>query len=282
MLPTHRCERVAIIGCGYVGTATGRRLVAEGADVLGTTTSPERFDDLSQVGIHPRLLRVDQPERLRDVCAKVDTVIIAVAAGRRNNYSDVYATGAKNVITAIAGTPVRRIIYTSSTRVYSEDNGLWVDEKTPTVSIDDASVALIDAERTLLDGEANLDISTSILRLGGIHGPGRELSPRICASAGTSRGDGDMFVNLVDVRDIVSVIVALTRISHHGVLNVTDGAPITRRRLYDRELNARELPPINWLCPSEKKLGKRVRNDRVTELLGLSFRVFATPNDPTT
>jgi nucleoside-diphosphate-sugar epimerase len=279
MLPAHRCERVAIIGCGYVGMATGRRLVVEGTDVLGTTTTPERFGELSQVGIQPSLARVDQ-EILRDICATVDTVVITVAAGRHNNYSDVYATGAKNIIAAITGTSVQRIIYTSSTRVYSENNGAWVDENTPTVSIDDASAALIDAERTLLDGGAKLDISTSILRLGGLHGPGRELAPRICAAAGTTRSDGDMFVNLVDVRDIVSVIVALTRISHHGVLNVTDGAPITRRRLYDRELDARELPPITWLASPEKKLGKRVRNDRVSELLGLSFRVFGNPDDP--
>ncbi len=250
----------------------GQQLVADGVDVLGTTTTPERCAQLTQVGIHPVLARLDQVDALRDVLSGRDTIILTIAAGRgRGNYHDVYATGSKNIVATLAGTSVRRLIYTSSTRVYGEDAGAWVDEDTPTLSVDGASAALIEAEQRLLDGGLRLGVPTSILRLGGIHGVGRELSPRICAAAGSSRSDGDAFVNLIDARDLVAVMAALTKITHHGILNVVDGAPMLRRELYDGELLAKGLPPISWDPPPEKKLGKRVRNDRVTELLGLSF-----------
>lgn len=280
MKSTPRFRRFAIVGCGYVGTAAGRALVTDGCDVVGTTTRPERFAELSKVGITPAVARVDQIEKLRELFVDRDAVLVCMAAGRRRgDYHAVYAQGARNIVAALTDTPVERIIYTSSTRVYHEDHGGWVDEASPTVAVDEASEALIDAEDTLLEGGRKIGASTSILRLGGIHGAGRELTEQIRAAAGSSRDDGDEFVNLIHAPDIVDAIVGLTRVAHHGLLNLTDGRPTARRVLYDRILAAYQLPPITWRPTFQSKLGKRVRSDRVRELLGVCFKPAISPED---
>jgi nucleoside-diphosphate-sugar epimerase len=184
-------------------------------------------------------------------------------------------------VAACRDTPVRRIAYTSSTRVYAQDDGGWVDEDSPTEPPDDDGRALVQAERTLLDAPGNgflfPDSTVAILRLGGIHGPGRELSSRIHRAASSERIDGDAFVNLIHLNDIVEVMVLIPETRYHGVINVCDGRPMLRRELYDREIARAGLEPIRWgrrdrggSGAGGPPRGKRVSNDRLRQLLDLT------------
>jgi len=271
-------KRVAIVGCGYVGMAVGRRLVADGAELVVTTTTPARCRSLCEMGFIPVVARLDQVEVLRTLLVGCDAVLLTVSAGRgAKRYRRVYAEGAKNLVLALGGSGVRRIIYTSSTRVYRENAGGWVDENSSTRQVDSAGQALVEAENTLLNGGAKMGASTSVLRLGGIHGPGRDLVERIWAAAGSTRNDGEAFVNLVNVLDVVETIARLIPLQHHGVLNVTDGKPLVRRSLYDYHLKAHGRSPIHWQSSPDRTPGKRVVNRLVCELLGMSFTPAPAP-----
>jgi len=273
-------RRIAIIGCGYVGSAVGEALARTDWDVHGTTTSPTKTAALEARGIVPHVLEVADVTALHDLFSECDHVLLSVAAGRRGrDYRSVYLAGAENVRRAVVGTPVFRIVYTSSTRVYGQDDGSWVDEESPTEPVDDNGRVLLKAERTLLGGDSGNggagDPCVSVVRLSGIYGPGRDPSARILQSAGQERSDGDAYVNLIHLDDIVAALVKLLSTRHHGVLNLSDDAPVTRRDYYDRIIADASLPPIRWLRPDgPPHLGKRIRNSRIKQTLGLTMQHY--------
>ncbi|MHC4696053.1 MAG: SDR family oxidoreductase [Planctomycetota bacterium] len=298
-------KRIAIIGCGYVGCALGETLVRAGHDVIGTTISPQRVAGIEARGIRPVVLEHAQTDRLHTLLSDCDAVYLTLAAGRkRGDYRKVYLEGVKNLLQACEGTPVKRIIYTSSTQVYGQENGTWVDESSPTEPQTENGRILLAAEQALLEGTCAVirpanrpaagfstptggprrdsrssdnsrssEVCATVVRLGGIHGPGRDLIERVRAAADKERSDADAYVNLIHRDDIVTALVRLLEVPYGGVLNLTDDTPIQRRELYDRIITAADLPPVRWTMGDvSPSLGKRVRNTLIKRTLGLTLQ----------
>ena len=115
--------------------------------------------------------------------------------------------------------------------------------------------------------------SATVVRLSGIYGPGRDPAKRIRSLAGTELTGGDVYVNMVHLDDIIAALEALLDLPHHGVLNLSDDCPTTRREFYDRTIAEGGLEPIRWLPgPAPPNLGKRVRNDLIKRTLTLVLR----------
>lgn len=269
---------VAVIGCGYIGAQLARSLAADGHDVLGTTRTPERLVELRQLGITAETLDVADQDRMKSLLAGRQVVYLTVAAGRRDaNYERVYLAAARNLASAAGSTGIARIVYTSSTSVYGQDNGEWVTEDSPTAPDSENGRILSRTERTLLD--LSLPNGVTIVRLAGIYGPRRELERFAAAAAGSTRDDGDAWVNLVHRDDVVDALVRLLPLTHHGVVNLANDQPTIRRELYDRLIESAGLSPITWIGQSASAgSGKRVSNQRIKELLGLQLR-HPTPWD---
>lgn len=268
---------IAIVGCGYVGSALARALIALGRRVLGTTTTPARCDALANDSIEPVVLTLSDKTAVRDLLNRCDAAVLCMAPNRNaRDYRAVYLDGIRHVVDAIAGTPITRIIYTSSTRVYGFDDGRWVDETTPPQPADDNGAILLAAEQALLEGIASQshsrETTATVLRLGGIHGPGRDLIDRAKRLTERSPSGGRSFVNLSHRDDIVTAIVKLLDIPHDGVLNCVGNDPRTRRDLYDGIVTAHGLAAIQWSDLGNESRGKRVRNERIKKLLGLDLR----------
>ncbi|MFQ5461809.1 MAG: SDR family oxidoreductase [Phycisphaerae bacterium] len=267
--------RIAIIGCGYVGTQLARRLLAEGHDVWGTTTTSQRQAGLAAAGIAVRRLRLDHTDQLHELFLDRDAVVCCAGVGTSGDYREVYLAGMHSLLAAVVGTNVRRVVYTSSTRVYGQSDGRWVDESCEPEPADERGRVLLQAECVLLDAASAMGSSGSaaVLRLGGIHGPGRELSERIRRASGMAMPNADAFVNLIHVDDVVSALALLCTSSYAGALNLVDDRPEPRRQLYDRVLAERRLAPVRWIDSSDRhnSLGKRVRNTLIKTTLGLKL-----------
>jgi len=261
---------VAIVGCGYVGSALGVTLARRGVAIVGTTTSPGRADELAASGIRPVVLEVADVCALRSCVTDCGTVFLMVAPGGRDgDYRAVYLEGVRNLLLAAAGSGVRHIVLTSSTSVYGQDDGGWVDETCPTEPVRENSRVLLEAERALLAGAKTQGISATVLRLSGIVGPGRQAGGRAARYAGQERDDGEVYVNLIHRDDIVAACVTLLDRPYDGVLNLSGDAPILRRKLYDRANEAAGLEPIRWRSSGDAVRGKRVANRRIKRELGL-------------
>lgn len=270
--------RVVIIGCGYVGSALGRRLVVDGYDVVGTTTSSQRVATIGALGITPVVLDTADVGRLGHVLQDRDAAVLCVAPrAEQRDYRVTYLQTARNLIEAARLTTVSRFIYTGSTRVYPQNDGEWVDENSPTQPTAENARILLETEHVLLDGAKSLGadrpVSAVVLRLGGIYGPGRGALDSIFRSAGRQRDDGDFYLNRIHVDDIVAALAALLGSDFQGVLNLCDDHPQTRRSFFDAALASADLSPIEWTSSSDRKnRGKRVRNDLIKTTLGLVLR----------
>ncbi len=265
--------RVAILGCGYLGSALARRLIRDGHNVVATTTTPDRVAEIEALGARAVVVELAQTDQCGDVLADRDVAILTAGAARaKRSYGEVYLQGARSLIQAAAGSPVRRIIYTSSTRVYGQDDGEWVDETSPTEPESENGRVLAETERCLLEGARALDATCAVARLSGISGPGRDPRERVRARAGQELSGGSVYVNLVHVDDVVSAMAALVASAFGGVMNVTDDHPTLRRDYYDKLIAAAGLTPIRWDdAPGAPVRGKRVRNDLMKRTLDISL-----------
>lgn len=161
--------KVLIMGCGYIGTHLGELLVKNGHSVWGVKRKIETLPSV----IKPikvdvmNITDTDLPEGL-------DYVFYMVSP---DGYSDdaykiAYEHGIRNLLFALekAYQKPKRILMVSSTGVYGQQKGEWVDESSKTEPLDFAGFRVLTGEDIFLDST----FVVSIIRLGGIYGPGRE------------------------------------------------------------------------------------------------------------
>jgi len=258
--------KVAIVGCGYVGTAVARHWKQQGLDVLVTTTREERVAELSAVASRVEVLTGGERDRLKAVLADRQVVLLCVASKRGASYADTYLNTAKTVASVLPETSVEQLIYTSSCSVYGQHNGAWVAELMPPMPITDNGKIIEQTEETLL-AATSPQRKICVLRLGGIYGPGRELEKIYSRAAGTTRpGKGEEATNWVNLTDIVSGIGWAREKELAGIYNLVQEEVPTVKSLVDRVCDQHNLAPVTWdeSQPSTRK-NVRVSNRKIKE-----------------
>jgi nucleoside-diphosphate-sugar epimerase len=160
-------RRVLIAGCGDLGTALGLRLRAAGWQVSGVRRHPEALP----AGIQPIAADLGDPGSLGVLRGqRFEHVVLAGAPGgfEEAAYRRVYVDGVRNALAALEGEP--GVLMVGSTGVYHQEDGSWVDEDSPTEPRGFSGRALLEGEAALRDLAGD---RASVLRLGGIYGPGR-------------------------------------------------------------------------------------------------------------
>ncbi len=196
--------RILIVGCGYVGGALARRLLAAEHSVFGLRRDVSALPE----GVEGIEADISRAGAIGVLPGGLDAVVFAVGAKRRDPevYRSVYLDGLGQLLRALAeeGQRPGRVLFTSSTSVYGQSRGEWVDESSPTHPRDFAGELMLSAERLLF---ASPFASTS-LRLGGLYGPGRErLLERI--RAGRASEGPPRFTNRIHRDDAAGAIAHL-------------------------------------------------------------------------
>ncbi len=230
-----------IIGCGYVGLQVAQKWLEQGHTVSALTRSELHADKFTTLGIKPIIGDITQPESLKNL-PQTDTLLYAVGFDRSANRSrhEIYVTGLNHVLSEIKGR-TQKIIYLSSTSVYGQSSGEWVDETSECTPQRENGQICLEAEQLfekqgLISAEEDLTISRAvILRLAGIYGPGRLLARMEQIKAGEPLlGRPDAYLNLIHVTDIVNTILKFdTDIKLESHYLVSDNCPITRQEYYE-------------------------------------------------
>jgi nucleoside-diphosphate-sugar epimerase len=162
-------KKVLIVGCGYVGGRLAELLADDGRPVFGLKRSPGTLP----AGVTGIAADVSEPATLVGLPPSLDGLVYAVAPrnGSDGAYRTAYVEGLRNVLQAVSaqGDPPARVILVSSTGVYGQSDGGWVDEDTPPAPADSSGQIVLEGERVAL-GADGIGV---VLRLGGIYGPGR-------------------------------------------------------------------------------------------------------------
>ncbi len=263
--------KVAIIGCGYVGSAVAQQWQAQGLDVLVTTTREERVEELSAIASQVEVVTGTERDRLKAILCDRQIVLLCVASKRGASYEQTYLDTAKTVVEVLPHTPVEQLIYTSSCSVYGQHNGAWVTELMPPMPITDNGKIIEQTEATLLSATSP-NRKICVLRLGGIYGPGRTLEKIYGQAAGTTRpGKGEEATNWVHLRDIVAGIDWAKKQQLSGIYNLVQEEVPSVRELIAGVCDRHNLPPVTWDAtqPSTRK-NVRVSNAKVKST-GYSF-----------
>ena len=266
-------ERIAILGCGYVGTALARHWKPQGLSLVVTTTTADRLASLEELAGDARLVRGDDPVGLRSLLTGVDTLVVLVGARRGSSYEDTYLRTAETLARVLPDCPsVQQLIYTGSYAVYGDQQGAWVNEDSPLKPVPPNGPVLARVEETLL-GLRSPERRVCLLRLGGIYGPGRELARIFGPAAGTTRpGTGEEPGNWVHLEDIVGAIAFARERRLDGLYNLVS-EPIASGELLARVCAEAGLAPIRFdpSLPSQRPYHARVSNRKLIEA-GYRFR----------
>jgi nucleoside-diphosphate-sugar epimerase len=268
--------RLFIFGLGFSGLEIARLAKAAGWHVAGTCRTPEKAARLAQQGLEVHLFD-GTAAPATDAVGKASHVLCTIAPGH-----------AGDPVLGMSAHLLRRarwLGYLSTTGVYGDHGGGWVDEDTPPNPGQPRSVERLAAERAWQATGIEAGAAVDIFRLPGIYGPGRSAIDQV--KAGTARRidkPGQVF-SRIHVEDIAgTVLLAITRRGGGRIFNVADDLPAATPEVvaFACELLGKPVPPaIPWdeaapgmsaMARSFYAESRRVRNERIKSELGVVLR----------
>jgi len=272
--------RVLIVGCGYVGLPLGAELVRQGHKVWGMRRTDTAGTELVSAGIVPVKADLTEPASLKSLAADFDWVVHSVSSshGGAEAYRQVYLNGTRNLIDWLGQRRRQKLVYTSSTSVYGQNDGSVVDETSPTEPATETGQILLEAEQLLLAGLAQCP--TVVLRLAGIYGPGRGYwLQQYLKGEAKLEGRGERMLNMIHRDDVVGAVIAALECGRAGeIYNAVDDEPVSQLGLFQwlaQELGPGMPPAAPEDAAAARKRGltsKRVSNCKLRQELGYRFK----------
>ena len=257
------------IGHGFSARALAARLVPQGWRIVGTTRSPDKADAIADTGVEPV---VWPGADLGALIAQFPNVLVSAGP---DSAGDPVLNAVEDAVTP-AAPDLRWVGYLSTTGVYGDHDGDWVDEDTPLTPSTKRGRARVTAEARW---QAIPDLPLHIFRLAGIYGPGR--GPFAKVRAGTARRiikPGQVF-SRIHVEDIAQALeLSLQRPDPGAVYNLCDDDPAPPQDViaHAAALLGLPVPPaipfdqadMTPMARSFYAESKKVRNDRIKQALG--------------
>ncbi len=273
---------VFIIGCGDVGCRVAKLWQAKGAKVSGLARRDETVQRLVAAGITP--VRGD----LDDACSLIDlptggAIVYYFAPPPGEGVTD------PRIARFFAAIPPEalpaKIVYISTTAVYGDCQGQWINEETPVHPENDRGRRRLAAEQALTEWGEHNNVPVVIVRVGGIYGPGRLPIERVAEGLPVVREEESPPTNRIHVDDLAMVCVAAALHGKAGgIYNATDGHPTTMTDYLYRIADLMDLPrppAVSWeeaqqqLSPgmlSFLRDAKRIDNSKLLEELQVELR----------
>lgn len=251
-----------IVGCGYLGLRAGRLAQHAGWQVQATTRS--RFETLAAEGFQP--IEFDwNDSRTLDRLPATTHVLIAVAYDRHSRV-DRFASQVDGLARLIRhldkDRPADRsadVCYISTTGVYHQTGGMWVDETSPTRPSREGGKAHLAAEAKLRSMRS--DRPTTTLRLAGIYGPERVPRAADVIAGEPIASPPSGFLNLIHVDDAATAVMNCFGCPMRQPLYVVaDDQPVVRREFYRQIARETGSPEPTFVDP-EADSGVRFRSE---------------------
>jgi nucleoside-diphosphate-sugar epimerase len=270
-----------IVGFGDIGQRMAKFALQAGQSVAALVRSPR-----SMLGVSAIAGDLDRAESLVELAELSSGVLFHFAPPPGAGLHDTRTT---HLLAALEGTPPRRIIYISTSGVYGDCAGAWVDETYPVNPGNERSRRRVDAERQLSAFSERHAMPLVILRVPGIYGPGRLPLERI------RRGDpvvcleeapqGSLWSNRIHADDLAAIAIrAAQDDASPGIYNVSDDEPSSMTYYIYRVADAVGLPrpPCVSLAEAQRTFSpgildylnesRRLDNRRMKAKLGISLR----------
>ncbi|MEI6986706.1 MAG: SDR family oxidoreductase [Rhodospirillaceae bacterium] len=280
--PVNPPGRLFCFGLGYTAKVVARRLLAAGWLVAGSCRSAADMANLAELGVEPVLFTGKRA--LTDaarVLAGTTHLLAGVPPGAAGDpVLDCHRDDLARLATGLAWAG-----YLSTTGVYGDTGGAWVDEASPLLPTGERQRRRVVAEREWLALAAESGLPLHIFRLAGIYGPGRSVLDQV--RAGTAKridkpGHDFGRVHVDDIADVLLASMVHPAPAPGTVYNVCDDCPAPPEAVvaYACALLRLPVPPLvplaeaglSPMAASFWRDNRRVRNDRIKRELGLVLR----------
>jgi len=256
--------RILIVGAGYIGSEIARYFKAQKQKVWVLSRSGRNKEAWEDEGIQPITADLTRPETLVRLPAADFIVISPAPSGRdESSYRQIYLEGIGNFLKALSKNPrPLLVIYLSSTGVWKDQGGRWIDETVPADADAKRSQILAEAEKQVL----NSGFPAIVFRLAGIYGPGRNRLDAIQKGSWPEAGH-DGYMNLIHRDDIVAAVHLLFKKGTAGEMYLgVDDEPVLRSEYYAWLCSKLNRNPENYFIKNKAVFGKRCSNQKIKQL----------------
>jgi len=273
----NQSKRYFCFGLGYTGQRLAGKLATQGWLVAGTTRSPEKRDQLAAAGIDAYRFDALAADELPQACMEATHILISIPP---DEGGDPVFRHHGQTLAALPN--LQWLGYLSTTGVYGDCAGEWVDEASPTHAMDGRVRRRIDAETQWLSMVGTHRLPTHIFRLAGIYGPDNSQIDRVRAGTARRIVKAGQYFSRIHVDDIVAVLMASMHQPAIGeIYNVCDDLPAAPEAVvvYAAELcgvvpppeESYEQAPLSDMMRSFFSANRRVRNDKIKTKLGVEL-----------
>lgn len=272
-------RNVFIVGCGDVGRRVALAERSNGAQVTALVRSATSAAELEVLGLQTIRADLDRAETLVDLPTS-SVLIYYFAPPPATGDRDLRLSHFLDAI-SIHALPIR-VVLISTSGVYGDCQGAWVNEDRPPHPNSDRGRRRLDAEQQLQDWAKRTGVAVVTLRVPGIYGPGRLPEKRLRAREPVLREAESPWSNRVHIFDLVNACIAAGARGRPGaVYNISDGQPSSMTDYFNQVADALglERPPQISLAQARSDLSagmqsylaesKRLDNRRMREELGV-------------
>jgi len=257
--------KILIVGCGDIGAALGVRLKEQGHDVTGLRRHPPENNS----AINYIKADVSQREELSELEFDYDQLlyILSPSSVDLGSYQAVFSLGVKNLLDCLkVKNSNLAITFVSSTRVYGQTSGEWLDESSVTEPTDGREKILLAAEKMILD----FNDESTVVRFSGIYGRSNHFLNQLKKGIEIQETPS-YYTNRIHRDDCIGVLdfimnKKLTRRLSHNVFLASDSEPTNKWELalYLSDLFGYEKPtPL--VLRKEADANKRISNTRLKQ-----------------
>lgn len=204
-----------IVGCGDVGSRLGRQLAARDWRVHGLRRTVAALP-LEVLPVAGDLGQLECPDTWP--VGRLDYLVFCAAASQHDEagYRAAYVEGLRNTLGWLQqrGQTPRRLLFVSSSGVYAQRDGEWVDESSPAQAQSYSGSVMLEAEQLALHS----GIPASVVRLTGIYGPGREWLLRQVREGYRVASEPPLYANRIHAEDAAGLLAALLEADRSGAV----------------------------------------------------------------
>ena len=256
--------KILIAGCGGIGCTLGKLLVQNGHEVYGLRR------DISEIPETITPIQADLATPTSNLPNDIDYVFYTASAGKYKDtaYYLAYVSGVKHLLKDLANQNIKRFFFISSTSVFGQNDGEMVDETSPTSDANFSTKRLLEGEALVLESK----IPSTVIRFGGIYGPGRTHLIYLVTQGKVHCMDG-VWSNRIHSTDCVGILKHLLGLNEEDPSLVdnlyvgVDSHPTPLCEVYDWLSEQLCVPDVEHIEPKESsrhmRSNKRISNKKI-------------------
>ena len=274
-------NRLLIVGCGDIALRALPRL-ARSYRVSGLVRSAAQGERIAALGATPLAGDLDDPATLQTLAGGADLVLHLAPPGDSGEADQRTA----NLIAALSARPPGRLVYISTSGVYGDCGGAWVDETRPVAPQTVRALRRVDAERALFAWGEHSAVAVVVLRVPGIYAAGRLPLAQLKRASPVLRPEDDVYTNHIHADDLAGVcLAALERGGAGRAYNASDDSEMKMGDYFDLVADRARLPRPPRVARAAAEAGaiaegllsfmresRRLANTRMKAELGVRLR----------